>query len=77
MITTKKIADKYYDVTDTATGRSLGSFAKGYDESFRWFPFLSAAPVLEAATLRSIADFLDTINPEATKADASAPTVTD
>lgn len=77
MIITKKISDTYYDVTETTTGKALGSVTMGADKTFRWFPFLSAAPVLESALLRSIADFLDNINTESTKADANPPTATD
>ncbi len=67
MIITKKISADYYDVTHATTGKALGSIACGHDKVFQWHAFLNSAPVLNAALLRAIADFIDSINTEATR----------
>lgn len=67
MISAKKISAKYYDITMATNGKGLGSVSCGSDGVFEWHAFLGSAPILSGALLRSIADFIDSVNAEATK----------
>lgn len=78
MIRTTTLSANRIDIFATITGQYIGDASRGEDGVFRWFPTFNSTPVFEAALLRAVSDFLDSLNKESTKpSHGHAPTATD